>query len=213
MDPVARADDRARDERRAAAACATAIPARLIVPGLYGYVSATKWLTELELTTWEGFDGYWVPLGWSKEGADPDPVPDRRPEPRRRPCRPAGSRSPASPGHPTAASRGSRSRSTAELAGVPAVDPDLGRDLGPVAVSAGTRTRRARTRSRSARPTATARSRPTRARRPRPTARAATTGSRAGRLTAGRRALLRSSRMAEAGKAAASTAASGLRRP
>ncbi|HET9344717.1 MAG TPA: molybdopterin-dependent oxidoreductase [Candidatus Limnocylindrales bacterium] len=42
-------------------------PARLIVPGLYGYVSATKWLAELELTTWEGFDGYWVPLGWSKE--------------------------------------------------------------------------------------------------------------------------------------------------
>jgi hypothetical protein len=43
-------------------------PARLIVPGLYGYVSATKWLTELELTTWEAFDGYWVPLGWSKKG-------------------------------------------------------------------------------------------------------------------------------------------------
>jgi len=43
-------------------------PARLIVPGLYGYVSATKWLSELEVTTWEGFDGYWVPLGWSKEG-------------------------------------------------------------------------------------------------------------------------------------------------
>ena len=43
-------------------------PARLIVPGLYGYVSATKWLSELELTTWESYDGYWVPLGWSKEG-------------------------------------------------------------------------------------------------------------------------------------------------
>ncbi|MGP1674160.1 MAG: molybdopterin-dependent oxidoreductase [Candidatus Limnocylindrales bacterium] len=43
-------------------------PARLIIPGLYGYVSATKWLTELELTTWEAFNGYWVPLGWSKEG-------------------------------------------------------------------------------------------------------------------------------------------------
>jgi hypothetical protein len=42
-------------------------PARLIVPGLYGYVSATKWLSELELTTLENFDGYWVPLGWSKE--------------------------------------------------------------------------------------------------------------------------------------------------
>lgn len=43
-------------------------PARLIIPGLYGYVSATKWLAELELTTLEGFNGYWVPLGWSKEG-------------------------------------------------------------------------------------------------------------------------------------------------
>jgi DMSO/TMAO reductase YedYZ molybdopterin-dependent catalytic subunit len=43
-------------------------PARLIVPGLYGYVSATKWLTELELTTWEAFNAYWVPLGWSKKG-------------------------------------------------------------------------------------------------------------------------------------------------
>ncbi len=42
-------------------------PARLIIPGLYGYVSATKWLTELELTTLEAFDGYWVPLGWAKE--------------------------------------------------------------------------------------------------------------------------------------------------
>ncbi|MDX1690204.1 MAG: molybdopterin-dependent oxidoreductase [Acidimicrobiia bacterium] len=43
-------------------------PARLIVPGLYGYVSATKWLTEIELTTWEDFDGYWIPRGWAKEG-------------------------------------------------------------------------------------------------------------------------------------------------
>jgi DMSO/TMAO reductase YedYZ molybdopterin-dependent catalytic subunit len=42
-------------------------PARLIVPGLYGYVSATKWLTELEVTTFEAVDGYWVPLGWAKE--------------------------------------------------------------------------------------------------------------------------------------------------
>ena len=43
-------------------------PARLVVPGLYGYVSATKWLKEIRLTTWEDFDGYWVPRGWSKEG-------------------------------------------------------------------------------------------------------------------------------------------------
>jgi DMSO/TMAO reductase YedYZ molybdopterin-dependent catalytic subunit len=43
-------------------------PARLIVAGLYGYVSATKWLEEIELTTWDAFDGYWVPRGWAKEG-------------------------------------------------------------------------------------------------------------------------------------------------
>ena len=42
-------------------------PARLVIPGLYGYVSATKWITELELTTWDAFDGYWVPRGWAKE--------------------------------------------------------------------------------------------------------------------------------------------------
>jgi DMSO/TMAO reductase YedYZ molybdopterin-dependent catalytic subunit len=43
-------------------------PARLVVPGLYGYVSATKWLTELELTTWEGFDAFWIERRWGKEG-------------------------------------------------------------------------------------------------------------------------------------------------
>jgi DMSO/TMAO reductase YedYZ molybdopterin-dependent catalytic subunit len=43
-------------------------PARLIVAGLYGYVSATKWLTEIELTRFEDFDAYWIPRGWSKLG-------------------------------------------------------------------------------------------------------------------------------------------------
>jgi DMSO/TMAO reductase YedYZ molybdopterin-dependent catalytic subunit len=43
-------------------------PARLVIPGLYGYVSATKWLQEIRLTTWDGFDGYWIPRGWAKEG-------------------------------------------------------------------------------------------------------------------------------------------------
>jgi hypothetical protein len=38
-----------------------------VVPGLYGYVSATKWLKEIELTRLEDFDGYWIPRGWSKE--------------------------------------------------------------------------------------------------------------------------------------------------
>ena len=43
-------------------------PARLVIAGLYGYVSATKWLEEIRLTTWEGFDSYWVPRGWAKRG-------------------------------------------------------------------------------------------------------------------------------------------------
>ena len=42
-------------------------PARLIVPGLFGYVSATKWLEAIELTTREAVDGYWIPLGWAKD--------------------------------------------------------------------------------------------------------------------------------------------------
>lgn len=42
-------------------------PARLVVAGLYGYVSATKWLAEIELTGWDEFDAYWVPRGWAKE--------------------------------------------------------------------------------------------------------------------------------------------------
>lgn len=42
-------------------------PARLVVPGLYGYVSATKWLERIELKTLEEFDAYWVPRGYSKQ--------------------------------------------------------------------------------------------------------------------------------------------------
>ena len=42
-------------------------PVRLVVPGLYGYVSATKWLAELELTNWD-FDAYWIQRNWAKEG-------------------------------------------------------------------------------------------------------------------------------------------------
>jgi DMSO/TMAO reductase YedYZ molybdopterin-dependent catalytic subunit len=42
-------------------------PVRLVVPGLYGYVSATKWLTELELTSFHDFSAYWVPRGWAAQ--------------------------------------------------------------------------------------------------------------------------------------------------
>ena len=43
-------------------------PVRLVVPGLYGYVSATKWLTDLKVTTFAQDEGYWTPRGWSKRG-------------------------------------------------------------------------------------------------------------------------------------------------
>ncbi len=43
-------------------------PARIVVSGLYGYVSATKWLDRITLTTLEDFNGYWIPRGWSKLG-------------------------------------------------------------------------------------------------------------------------------------------------
>ena len=42
-------------------------PARLIVPGLFGYVSATKWLASLELTRFDQEEGFWVPLGWAQK--------------------------------------------------------------------------------------------------------------------------------------------------
>jgi DMSO/TMAO reductase YedYZ molybdopterin-dependent catalytic subunit len=41
-------------------------PVRMVVPGLYGYVSATKWLVEMELTTFDAFDAYWISRGWAK---------------------------------------------------------------------------------------------------------------------------------------------------
>ena len=42
-------------------------PARLVVPGLYGYVSATKWVRELEVTTWDARTPYWLRRGWSQQ--------------------------------------------------------------------------------------------------------------------------------------------------
>jgi DMSO/TMAO reductase YedYZ molybdopterin-dependent catalytic subunit len=40
-------------------------PARLVTPGLYGYIGSTKWLTELEVTTFDAFDQYWVRRGYA----------------------------------------------------------------------------------------------------------------------------------------------------
>ena len=87
-------------------------PARLIVPGLYGYVSATKWLSEIELTTLEAFDSYWVPRGWAKEA--PILTQSRIDVPAQERARRGRARSPsrASRGRRTAGSAGWRSRST-----------------------------------------------------------------------------------------------------
>ncbi|MFJ1756138.1 molybdopterin-dependent oxidoreductase [Kitasatospora sp. NPDC088134] len=44
-------------------------PCRTVVPGFYGYTSATKWLVDLEVTTFAAFDPYWVRRGWDRTGA------------------------------------------------------------------------------------------------------------------------------------------------
>ena len=43
-------------------------PARLVVPGLYGYVSACKWVTDINVTKFADAQAYWVPRGWSQQG-------------------------------------------------------------------------------------------------------------------------------------------------
>nr|WP_093865439.1 molybdopterin-dependent oxidoreductase [Streptomyces sp. TLI_053] len=43
-------------------------PCRSVVPGLYGYTSATKWLVDLEVTTFAAHDPYWVRRGWDRTG-------------------------------------------------------------------------------------------------------------------------------------------------
>ncbi|MGH3742118.1 MAG: molybdopterin-dependent oxidoreductase, partial [Micromonosporaceae bacterium] len=41
-------------------------PVRMVVPGLYGYVSACKWIVEMELTTFQAYDAYWTKQGWAE---------------------------------------------------------------------------------------------------------------------------------------------------
>jgi DMSO/TMAO reductase YedYZ molybdopterin-dependent catalytic subunit len=43
-------------------------PVRMVTPGLYGYVSACKWLVELELASFADFDAYWARRGWAARG-------------------------------------------------------------------------------------------------------------------------------------------------
>lgn len=57
-------------------------PVRMVVPGLYGYVSACKWILEIELTSFDDFDAYWVPRGWAQQA--PIKTQSRIDTPRRR---------------------------------------------------------------------------------------------------------------------------------
>ncbi|MFF5496100.1 molybdopterin-dependent oxidoreductase [Streptomyces aquilus] len=41
-------------------------PVRMVVPGLYGFVSACKWIEDIELTTFASYDPYWVKRGWAR---------------------------------------------------------------------------------------------------------------------------------------------------
>lgn len=63
-------------------------PVRMVVPGLYGYVSATKWVTELEVTRFADADAYWTTRGWSARG--PVKLSSRIDVPRPRSSVPAG---------------------------------------------------------------------------------------------------------------------------
>ncbi|MFC6834853.1 molybdopterin-dependent oxidoreductase, partial [Streptomyces goshikiensis] len=42
-------------------------PVRMVVPGLYGYVSACKWIQDIELTTFDAYDPYWVKRKWARK--------------------------------------------------------------------------------------------------------------------------------------------------
>jgi DMSO/TMAO reductase YedYZ molybdopterin-dependent catalytic subunit len=41
-------------------------PVRMVVPGLYGFVSATKWVVDVEVSRFDAFDAYWSTRGWSE---------------------------------------------------------------------------------------------------------------------------------------------------
>jgi DMSO/TMAO reductase YedYZ molybdopterin-dependent catalytic subunit len=71
--PIATVLDADRDSLVAVAMNGAALPtehgfpARLVVPGLYGYVSACKWVVDIEVTTWAGAAAYWYQEGWAQQ--------------------------------------------------------------------------------------------------------------------------------------------------
>jgi DMSO/TMAO reductase YedYZ molybdopterin-dependent catalytic subunit len=71
--PLAMVLDEPRDSLIAVAMNGTTLPtehgfpARLVVPGLYGYVSACKWVTDIEVTTFQNASAYWTQYGWAQQ--------------------------------------------------------------------------------------------------------------------------------------------------
>ncbi|MDT8915225.1 molybdopterin-dependent oxidoreductase [Amycolatopsis sp. PS_44_ISF1] len=71
--PVAAAQERARGAmlaigmNREPLPLEHGFPARLVTPGLYGYVSATKWIVDIEVTTWKARQAYWLKRSWSEQ--------------------------------------------------------------------------------------------------------------------------------------------------
>ena len=87
-------------------------PVRMVVPGLYGYVSAMKWIVDVELTTFEAYDAYWVVRGWAQEAPIKTQSRIDTPRPSRLARRPGRSRWRAWPGRSTGGSTPSRCGST-----------------------------------------------------------------------------------------------------
>ena len=87
-------------------------PVRMVVPGLYGYVSACKWITDIEVTTFAASHAYWTVRGWSQQAPIKTESRIDVPAARAR-SRPVPRRWPAWPGPSTRASRPSRCASTA----------------------------------------------------------------------------------------------------
>ena len=138
-------------------------PVRMIVPGLYGYVSATKWLVDLELTTLDAYDAYWIQRGWAKEAPVKTQSRIDTPAVASVVSLRAGRRWRGSRGRSTEASNASRCGSTTAAGRRPSSGPTDTIDTWRQWVYRWDASARARTRWRSERPTA-------RARRRRPTA-------------------------------------------
>ena len=103
-------------------------PARMVVPGLYGFISACKWINRMTLTTYADHSAYWTERDWAERRADQDREPDRHPAGRCNASRPAAPSSAASPGPSPSASARSRCRSTAAGWQKATLGPSAGHD-------------------------------------------------------------------------------------